>query len=180
MYRTGTCSLGHHLIDYVVILHGCNSKSRWPTVNVAFLSRRFLSMSLSRWLTRQCPKTSEVCHRPGKFLFGCEQLAEHRTCFYHLVVHLSQEAAKAKAEAQTAVLARESQEAALRELGRLLEHARERATPSKTVNERSGSLKAEELTLVWDRSKEEAGHFARVMVSGLLRWSSMSARHGAT
>eukprot|EP00903_Cladosiphon_okamuranus_P006177 g6074.t1 len=90
---------------------------------------------------------------------------------------LVQEAAKAKAEAKMAGLARENLEASLKELGRLLEFAREEAggvrdpSPGKDCDDpgsggdRGGSLSAAALSSGRDRSKEEARRFARVMVA---------------
>lgn len=63
-------------------------------------------------------------------------------------------------------LARENQEAALKELGRLLENAREAATEDRggTGGDQERPLNTAALA-TWDRSKEEGQQFARVMVS---------------
>lgn len=80
-----------------------------------------------------------------------------------------QEAARAKAEAKLAGLARENLEAALKELGRLLEFAREMAgatgdAPVELRNDEDRPPRATSLS-GRDRSKVEAQKFARVMVS---------------
>lgn len=89
------------------------------------------------------------------------------------VLDRTQEAAKAKAEAKTAGLARENLEVALKELARLLEFAREAAgstrgrgdsSPGRTGGVGDEPLNTAALSSRWDRSKEEAKRFARVMV----------------
>ncbi|CAM9536480.1 unnamed protein product [Ectocarpus fasciculatus] len=82
---------------------------------------------------------------------------------------LVQEAARAKAEAKLAGLARENLEAALKELGRLLEFARETAGATRDApvglgDDEDRPLHAASLS-GWDRPKVEAQRFARVMVA---------------
>lgn len=79
-----------------------------------------------------------------------------------------QEATKAKAEALTARLAREVQEAALEELGRLLEVTRRGVTmPDVSTECGEGGDQALRSTgpVEWERSREEARRFAKIMVS---------------
>ncbi|CAM9788122.1 unnamed protein product [Scytosiphon promiscuus] len=85
---------------------------------------------------------------------------------------LVQEAAKAKAEAKMAGLARENLEAAVKELGRLLAFARKAAvgptqdgTARGNGDDRDQTIHAANLSTGWDSSSEEARRFARVMVS---------------
>ncbi|CAN0294336.1 unnamed protein product, partial [Ectocarpus sp. 12 AP-2014] len=82
---------------------------------------------------------------------------------------LVQEAARAKAEAKLAGLARENLEAALKELGRLLEFARETAGATRDAPVGQGDDEGRPLHAAglfgWDRSKVEAQRFARVMVA---------------
>ncbi|CBN80212.1 expressed unknown protein [Ectocarpus siliculosus] len=93
---------------------------------------------------------------------------------------LVQEAARAKAEAKLAGLARENLEVALKELGRLLEFARETAGATRDApvglrNDEDRPLHAAGLS-GWDRSKVEAQRFARVMVAAKVAQADLLRR----
>lgn len=68
-------------------------------------------------------------------------------------------------------LARENVESALKELGRLLEFVREGAAEEDAAEQGDGGNRPLSAAALsgggWDRSKEEAQRFARIMVRGV-------------
>lgn len=95
---------------------------------------------------------------------------EKRSSLRHAVPQ-HQEAAAAKAEAKLASLARENVEVAVKELGRLLEFAREAAAVKADNHDGVGRYEKDSdrplrVTALrdWDRPEDDNRRFARVMV----------------